>query len=268
MFDAYVGVDFSAARDGGRRTWIATGQADDTRLMLVDLIRACELPGAGQAPIEFLPALRRHLAASGPVLAGLDFPFSLPATLMQADSWKAFVNGFAEWFPDPAALRTDCRAAADGRELKRCCDREARTPFSAYNLRLYRQTWWGIGHVLAPMITDPRVSVLPMLVRSPLSLALMEICPASTLKRLGAYGGYKGRTPAAAKRRSTILERLTGEGVCVSHVFGCTAIADSGADALDAIIACYATWHSARTAGATLVECRNDADRLEGRVYV
>ena len=270
MFEAYVGVDFSAARDGGRRTWVATGQADDTALSITELTRAADLPGAGSAPAEFLPALRGDLACRAHhsrVLVGLDFPFSLPAALMHRTPWPAFVRSFIGRFPDPDALRQGCRAAAHGRELKRCCDREARTPFCAYNLRLYRQTWWGIGHVLAPMIEDPRVSVLPMLVRSPLSLALAEICPASTLKRLGAYGGYKGRTPAAGERRSAILARLAEEGVWVPSVFSRTAIADQGGDALDAIVACYASWHTARVAGTAMVTCRDKAESKEGRVY-
>lgn len=266
-FATFIGVDFSAAKDGGRRTWVAEGRDGADGPDIVDLRQAAALPGSGRRPADFLPALATHLLSRDQALAGLDFPFTLPEILMPEPDWPAFAAGFAVRFPDPARFRRDCTSAAGGHELKRRCDREARTPFAAYNLRLFRQSWWGIAGLLAPLATDPRVSVLPMLVRPGASLALAEICPTSTLKRLGLSASYKGNTDAKAAQRAAIVARLVADGLSLSDTYRQMAIADRGGDALDAVIACMTAWQAARTSWQSLFACQNETDRREGRVY-
>jgi hypothetical protein len=144
---------------------------------------------------------------------------------------------------------------------------EARTPFSAYNLRLYRQTWLGIAHLLAPLVATGRVGVAPMLPAPDGGVLLAEACPASTLRRLGAAGTYKGRTPAARTQRRTLLNLLAKNGVQLTENAYETAAENRGGDALDAVIAACALWQTALTAPATLVAPRDDLDRLEARVF-
>jgi hypothetical protein len=268
-FATFLGVDFSAAKDGGRRTWIAEAvPRPDGGLAVSCLQRAADLPDSGPDPAAFLPALAAHLLGRDNALAGLDFPFTLPEALMPEPDWPAFAAGFAARFPDPDRFRRACTSATGGRELKRRCDREARTPFAAYNLRLYRQSWWGIARLLAPLAADPRVSVLPMQVRAGATVSLAEICPASTLKQLGLSGSYKGRTEAKAAQRAAILARLGAAGLALSAAHGQTALDDRGGDALDALIACTAAWRTAHACPQALFACRDETDRREGRVYV
>jgi hypothetical protein len=112
------------------------------------------------------------------------------------------VTSFSERYPDAEAFRAICREQAGDRELKRVTDVETRTPFCVYNLRLYRQTFYGIRDVLGPLMRTGSVSVLPMQPADPQKSWVVEICPASTLKSKGLYVPYKGnlaRPSAAAK---------------------------------------------------------------------
>ncbi len=264
-FDRFLGVDFSAAKDAGDRIWIAMATPRDSRLAVAELIRARDLPGGGRRLETALTALRRFLGSQDRALVGLDFPFSLPAPLIDEADWPAFALGFDRRYPDPDAFRDACRRRAGGREWRRRTDREALTPFAAYNLRLYRQTYWGIAAVLAPLVRAGRVAIAPMHRPPGASTVLAEICPASTLKRLGCYGGYKGIGAAPTAARIKILVRLRAEGLACGENHADTARADSGGDALDAMIACLAAWRVAED--STLLRPRDRLDAIEARVW-
>ncbi len=265
-FARFLGVDFSGARDAGNAIWVAEGLPLDGGLEITALSRARDLPGGGTDRSAALAALRAHLASREEALIGLDAPFSLPRALIDAPDWAGFARGFASRFPDPEAFRDDCRRRGGGKELKRRTDRRAATPFSAYNLRLYRQTYWAIADVLAPLAEDPRVAIAPVLERRDASCTLAETCPASTLKRLDCYGPYKGRDASLKMARGAILERLALEGLRCDGRLRRMAVADAGGDAVDAIIAATTMWRVAGQAFSALA-ARDDLDSIEARVY-
>lgn len=266
MFRRFLGIDFSASRDGGRHTWIAVAEPYGGRLAVRDLRPVADLPGGCTERPGHIGVLRSYLTDQGAALIGLDFPFSLPKALLQASRWTTFLAGFRRRFPDPDALRAQCRAQAGGRELRRRCDAESGTPFSAYNLRLYRQTWWGIAEILAPLVAAGRVCAVPMQAPCPGIPTLAETCPASVLKRLGCYRpAYKGRGSAPAARRRAILERLDDQGLAIPATLAGRAADDRHGDALDAVLAALAAWR-AGLRPATLA-ARGEEDRLEARVY-
>lgn len=268
-FRRLVGVDFSGARDAGNRIWIAEGSPQNGRLVLDRLHRARDLPGGGAARTPALAALRAYLADQVGALVGLDFPFGLPEALVEEPDWRAFADGFARRHADAGSFRNSCRRRSDGREWKRRTDREAKTPFAAYNLRLYRQTYWGIAGVLAPLLaadrTD-RVAIAPVLMRPGASVTLAEVCPASSLKRLGCYGPYKGYGGRRRMAREAILGRLVLEGLSVNGEMAEIIAADIGGDALDAVVAAATGWRLAGSSIADL-EPRDAIDALEARVY-
>lgn len=265
-FERFLGVDFSGARDAGKAIWIAEGYPVDGGLAVGHLRRASDLPDAGTDRTAALAALRIHLAGRNNALIGLDFPFSLPGELVDAPDWGGFARLFTSRYPDPEAFREACRRRAGGKELKRRTDRRTATPFCAYNLRLYRQTYWGIAQVLAPLCEDTQIAIVPVLDRSGASATLAETCPASSLKRLECYRPYKGRDPALATARRAILDRLEREGLGCTDAIGKTAVEDIGGDALDAIIAAVTMWRVAMTPG-TQFSARDSVDALEARVF-
>lgn len=262
-----LGIDFSGASDAGWNIWIAEAVQDsregDRPLRIDRCLPAIDLPQSGSMPSLAIPALARHILREPATIAGCDFPFSLPAELMEAESWQDFILAFPARFADHEAYRADCRALAEGRELKRRTDQTANTPFSSYNLRLYRQAWWGMAKLLSPMIAAGAVSVLPQMPLVDAKPILIEICPASSLQQLRCRPAYKGKAPAHRQARQTILDCLIGHRLLEPPSASLTRslLENSGGDALDAVIAALAA------ARADLSAAVDSRDRLEGRVY-
>ncbi|MBM3488334.1 MAG: hypothetical protein FJX67_17155 [Alphaproteobacteria bacterium] len=260
----FLSVDFSAARDAGHAIWIATGEADGDRLVVTALVSAAALPDGGRDAAAAHRALRAALAGAGEAIAGLDFPFGLPRALVPERSWTEFAAAFATRYGDAETFRAAMRRAADERELKRRTDIAARVPFSAYNIRLYRQTWYGIAAVLAPLRTADAIRVVPMEAVVSGKPAVVEASPASTLKAAGLYTPYKGAGRRDARRR--ILAGLGALGLApLAPSFARIAVENPGGDALDAVIAALATFRA--RAGPDLERARDATEAVEGRVY-
>jgi hypothetical protein len=261
------GLDFSGGVDAGRKIWVAGGMLDGDDLQVEICCPAESLPNSARRRAAALSALREFIAARRDAVFGCDFPFGLPGELVEQPTWEAFVEAFAVW-PDAEAFRDGCRSATGGREPKRCTDREARTPFASFNARLYRQTYHGIRDVLAPLMRDGVISVPPMQAAHPDRAWLLEICPASTLKRMGLYLPYKGRTAEHRAARARILDAVIVDGrLTIPSHFRDLALGDPDGDALDAIIAAAT---AARTVRRPLQPAADAWPnyRIEGYVYV
>jgi hypothetical protein len=259
-----LGVDFSGASDAGRKIWIAEGRRDDRgALEILSCVAAIDLPGGGKAPGEAVPALARHIAGLGEARVGCDFPFSLSRDLVKARSWRSFALRYAADFADADTFRGLMRAQQDTVEHKRMTDRIARTPFNAYNLRLYRQTWWGIAGVLRPLVAARAATIRPQQKLSPGKPVLIEVCAACTLKAIDLYPSYKGRGDSPRKARRRILEGLIERGALATPARRMRSLLldNEGGDALDAVIGAIATGQ------ADLSQEPDAHQRLEGRVY-
>ena len=261
------GVDFSAAKDAGRRIWIAAGAVWGDTLRIERCGPAERLPDSGRGRDESLSALRTFVAGSGACAFGFDFPFGLPRALVRQDDWEPFVLSFPGEYASPEAFRRSCRETAGGRELKRVTDREARTPFSPYNLRLFRQTYHGIRDLLHPWVRDRLACVLPMQGAAAGRPWVLEICPASTLKARwdDLYVPYKGATHERRVARERILDRLEVAGAVSipDPAVRARVLDDDGGDALDSVIAAFATLEALRD-----VDPADEAYLIEGYVYV
>jgi hypothetical protein len=259
-----LGVDFSGASDAGRKIWIAEGRLDDAgALELLTCVAAIDLPGGGKAPAEAVPALARHIAGLGPARVGCDFPFSLPRDLVGARSWRSFAIRYAADFADADTFRGLMRTQHNAAEHKRMTDRIAKTPFNSYNLRLYRQTWWGISGVLRPLIASRAASVRPQQRLLPGKPTLIEVCAACTLKSIRLYPPYKGSEAKHRRARRNILDGLIERGAlgAPGRRMRSILLDNDGGDALDAVIGAIAT------ARADLTIEADPYQRLEGRVY-
>ncbi len=235
------GIDWSGARKAWKSAWIAQGQMISGKLQLEALLPGERLPGSGSDLHRFLAALVDWVAAQGHAVIGVDCPFGLPQHLVAGESWEEFIENFADRHPSPDRFQEWCVDAAGGRELKRLTDRAAKTPFSPYNLRMYKQTYWGIRGLLSPLVADGRVRVAPMQDPEAGRPLLAEVCPASTLARLGLSGSYKGREPAMRSTREQILDGLVERRLlAIEHTERRTAVENRGGDAIDAILATLA----------------------------
>jgi hypothetical protein len=253
----FVGIDFSGAKDAGKKIWIAEGVESGGRIVVADLRPASELRSSGHERSTALPALVEHIAGLGRSLVGIDAPNSLPRSFAP-EGWAPWFAGFAA-HGSAEIFRDACRRATGGRETKRSCDERARTPFAAWNLRLYRQTWHSLVDLYAPLLQRRAVTVAPFQ-RADSRPRLAEICPASTLKHLGLYRSYKGRK-LADERQALLREMMQRGRLQLSRELRERTVEDTGGDALDAIIAL-----------AAAVRCRRQIARhepkSEGEVYV
>lgn len=261
------GIDFSGAADAGRRIWIASGAIESGRLHIDACRRADTLPGSSHERDVCLAALRSFIAGEKACAVGLDFPFGLPASLMDASSWDDFIHSFPNRYPGPQEFRAHCMRTAGGAERKRATDSESRAPFSPYNLRLYRQTYHGIRDVLYPLVRDRQACVLPMQRAQSGKPWLLEICPASTLKQLNLYRPYKGSTRAHHLARRYILSTIGARrDVSISRATQPMLLSDSNGDALDSVIAAYVASRTVRDPERLTPQDR--LHTLEGYIYI
>ena len=120
-----VGVDFSGAKDAGKKIWIAQDVIKGDVLMIIECFQAKDLPGAGRHRERSLIALREFIRKQKDSIFGLDFPFGIPINLVKEKSWEKFVVSFDGTYTSPGELPMVCKLAAGGKELKRFTDVEA-----------------------------------------------------------------------------------------------------------------------------------------------
>jgi hypothetical protein len=259
------GIDFSGARLAGKAIWIAEGRLDGrNRVELVDCCPASALPDSGADRALALAALRRLIAGTPDGIFGCDFPVGLPRAVLEGADWKGFIGGFHR-HEHAEAFRENCRRLAKGKEIRRDTDRIAKTPFCAWNLRLYRQTYHGLADIVAPLHRARLASVISVEPPHPRRAWIAETCPASVLKRLDLYRPYKGRSPSARSMRRDIIAALIERGhlLSPSRSQRDRLIEDQGGDALDSVIACLAAAEALRQLDGPISEI----DRIEGKVF-
>lgn len=237
----------------------------------VDPLR--QLPGGAVDLVPALQALVRKVIESPRSAWGFDFPFALPravAALGQSIPTDDFNAGVAAVAACRTAeeFRRRCMSASPGVELRRRTDREAATPFSPYNLRLFKQTFHGIVDVLQPLRGRSEVAVLPVdslpapakpgerlafnrrATGSVPHVYLMEVCPASVLRALGYPArGYKGASTDRAERRHAILQRLTADRFVrpAPRTLRSRIVEERNGDAIDAVLAAVGAWRGYRS---------------------
>jgi len=255
------GVDFSGAKDAGRHIWIAEGVPTPRGLHILSCLPAEELRGGARAREAALLALGQFIAGHRDAIFGCDFPFALPREIMGAETWDSFIAGFDH--ADALAFRESCRRVSPGREPRRQTDKEAKTPWCAFNLRLYHQTYWGLAGLLRPLVAKGAAAVLPMQKPGAGKAWMIETCPASVLKHLAWQGSYKHAGLAGQRRAILQLLQRKGHLAVLDGKLADRILADAGGDALDSVIAALAT---ARAQG-DIAAGRGGGDRIEGRVY-
>jgi hypothetical protein len=260
------GIDFSGARLAGKAIWIAEGRLEGQGCVtLIDCYPAMALPESGVDRAPALAALRRLIAATPDGIFGCDFPVGLPRDLLQGVDWKSFIASFGQRHEHADAFRDACRRIAKGREIRRDSDRLAKTPFCAWNLRLYRQTYHGLADIVAPLHREGHASIVSIEPPHPERAWIAETCPASVLKFLGLYRPYKGRDSSARRMRGDIVTALVDRRFLskLRKAQRDRLVDDQGGDALDSVIACLAAASALRQLDGRMSE----TDRLEGRVF-
>ena len=277
--EVVYGVDFSAARDSaGASTWVARCVVDGGTLAVAELASASEFLGLDSTRRDdVLPALADRLGdAAAPAVAGLDFPFSLPAWVLGDDDWRSFVEATPErWgvlgeVDGPRGLYDAVTAAAEaddggeGRPLRRSTDDDHGGQDPA-GFRIKTQTYYGISSLLRRLIAVDGVGVPPVATTPDPDLTLLETYPASVFDRLpgGERTGYKKAQRRHVEARRRNVDALVEAGVRFGSdpARDCAVATD---DALDAVAAAYA---AATNYADALDREWSDAERAEARIF-
>ena len=260
------GVDFSGAAQAGHNIWIAEGELRGNELRIESCDSAADRFGvAERAPC--LGQVSAFLRDADTV--GLDFPFGVPATVHQCDTWEGSVEWVATAATDADGFQETCRSrardATDGEraDLRRETDGPVGA-LSPYGSHVWKQTFFGIRDVLAPLSRTDAVAVRPM--QDGGDASLCEVYPAATLASCDLPAAeYKDGGEPARERRRTIVEGLEAETpLAFPQGVRAQLIDDAGGDALDAVVAALATYH-AREAD---FEPDRAWDPTEGHIYV
>ncbi|MCX9011134.1 MAG: DUF429 domain-containing protein [Candidatus Methanoperedens sp.] len=258
------GVDFSGAKDAGKKIWIASGIIKEGVLHIEKCERGKDSLGTDRLD-ACLRSLRDFIASEKDCAFGLDFPFGLPKKLVKESSWEDFVRHFPENYPNLKKFRDACKIYHEP-ELKRTTDIKSKTPFSPYNLRIYYQTYYGIHDILYPLVSADQARILPMQNVENGKTIVIEICPASTLKKLWHPGkplSYKHNTDTHFEAREQIIDKLN-TNISIPGSIRTIALNNAGGDALDSIIAAYSTFCASRK-NFTVKDGKNYC--LEGYVF-
>jgi hypothetical protein len=236
------GVDFSGAKTACNKIWLSRGEVAGTRLCILECYPLSEANSAKLSREHCLHILLCLICSSKCSIFGMDFPFGIPFQLMQGRSWEEFIRDFPQLYVNEDEFRDINRKLSGNVELKRSTDKEVKAPFCVYNLRLYRQTYYGIRDIIRPLVISDAASILPLQFLRADVPWLMEICPASTLKKEGLYSPYKGKGAKEKATREHILDRLAKKALDVPEDIRDKALQNSDGDALDSIIAAYSVF--------------------------
>lgn len=259
------GVDFSGAVDAGKKIWIAHGIIEKKIFHIKECFQALDLNGSGFERDQCLNALYDFIANAESAIFGMDFPFGLPSNLVRQKTWKDFATQFNSNYLSPEDFRNKCRSATNGLELKRTADKESKTPFSPYNLRMYRQTYFGFSKLICPLIQKDEARAIPMQKISFGKPWIIEVCPASLLKREKLYFPYKGKTKRHYSARSQIIETIGNKADIDMESVNSAALKDPNGDALDSILASIAAYRA--VINPELFSMKNKVYAIEGYVY-
>ncbi|MDZ7697755.1 MAG: DUF429 domain-containing protein [Deltaproteobacteria bacterium] len=257
------------AQDAGNKTWIARGVPNNDKLIIHECFKARDLPNSGRRLRSCLPALVNLIKNTANAAFGMDFPFGLHTSLIREHTWDEFVLAFSSRYMDPEDFKRKCFVESGNRELRRRTDDKAQTPFSPYNLRLYKQTYYGISKVLLPVVKDKSARILPF--HKPIlgKALILEICPTSTLKAMGLTSThYKGRDDNHRKNRQKMLksiERKSQIKIEKSEIMR-KITEDKGGDALDSVIAALATFNATHKKSGS-IPYEDKYSIIEGYVY-
>jgi hypothetical protein len=260
------GVDFSGAAQAGHNIWIAEATPTDDGLRIETCESAADRFGvAERAPC--LGQLSAFLREAETV--GLDFPFGVPAAIHDRDTWAASVEWVATVATDADEFQATCRSRArDATDGERAdLRRETDGPVGAlcpYGSHVWKQTFFGIRDVLAPLARTDEVAVRPM--QEGGGVSLCEVYPAATLAQCDLPAAeYKDGSETARDRRRTIVDGLEAETpLAFSQGLRAELIDDAGGDALDAVVAALATYRASEAE----FEPDRPWDATEGHIYV
>jgi len=207
-----LGVDFSGASTAGDAIWVTEATQTSVGLRIEDCYRATDRWGRDRESAH--AGLVERITAGDVATAGLDFPFSLPQSLLdeQCDgTWRGFLDwvGGDDGPADPSAFTAACRSGMETVTDGAASDRRRETDYQRAGLCPYAkhvqyQTFYGARNVLASLADDAETAVVPMQ-DGDAETIVCEVYPAATFGWLGCYReGYKNADGERSRRVANV----------------------------------------------------------------
>jgi len=223
-----LGVDWSGSEKAFKKIWCSKIEFGSGGACL----REVQKPFSSQGPASISSHFAQWLEAQEFDVAGLDFCFGLNAQHLQS---LALPNlgpvtlgaRIVERWSTPEAFR-----AAVGAERKRETDRLQAAPFAPTNLRMFRQTYWGL-------VALARHREVPPPWKYGVRRNVVEVLPAQVARMIAPGRSYKERTGQAA-RRALVSEVERACRLSIADELRSVLIGDPDGDAIDAVLAAIA----------------------------
>lgn len=249
--DRIFGIDFSGARTPASSIWVATARRGPNGIEIENCRPMTEFEElSSTSPREDVYGeLRRLIRENTSAVFGFDFPFSLPATLLDdVSSWREHLDELQRSESGSATkFREDCVELAEQIDGSAYLCRETDWRYGGwcpYQYQIQSQTYYGQRDLLGPLVIEDEAVALPMQDCVEDLPWLIEVYPAATLSVFGLYRqGYKNH-PESSDRRWQNIEGLREHGIEIGD-----EIAEQcrkSDDAHDSLIAAVAAYHALR----------------------
>lgn len=262
-----MGVDFSGAQAAGDALWVTEATQTGDGLRIDDCYRGTDRWGRDRETAH--AALADRITDDDIEVVGLDFPFSLPQSLLTEccdGTWRGLLEwlGGSEGPTDPETFSTTCRQTAErlvgDRDVRRETDLQ-RGGLCPYTNRTRAMTFYGVRDVLGRVADAPGVAVTPM--QAPADDETTRVCevyPAATFSWLGCYReGYK-KGDGARERKQWNLETVEA---CSVELDGQWETYLESHDALDSLAAAVSAGRVGNGSRPTLA-----GTTAEGHIYI
>lgn len=236
-----IGIDYSASKKPANKIWVADCKLENNSIILnqiYSLKEKIKYNSLNSCNLYLVNLVKNNINYS----FGFDFSFSIPDVFFPEHTWEELILVFKKKWISANLFKENLLFLSDKKELKRSTEIEAKVPFSTYNLWIYKQTYYGITEILAPLLQANCCKIIPFQSRKKNYPAILETCPASFLKfnsgdsDLSKY--YKGKKEANLERRTMILEILENNFNLKynSNDFKNKILSNMDGDALDSLI--------------------------------
>jgi len=205
----FFGIDYSGSLQASKKIWICEAEFFKNEINInsvYSIFDKFKIKSRKEANQHIITLIKNNPDG----VFGFDFPFSLPIPAIRTPSWREFISTFDKTYKSEDEFRNKLRKLFKNKDIKRKCDIISKTPFSPYNLRIYKQTYYGITEILKPLLLQNSSTVLPFESLEMGKSIVMEVCPASLMKirkdSLKWPGVYKGKKGLHRENRTKILD--------------------------------------------------------------
>ncbi len=264
--ETVYGIDFSGAEKPGSLIWITEATPQDHGIRITNCRSAKDLLKL-QTPHRdaVLPKLVRFVADRPNAVFGCDFPFSLPAHLVEPLTWKEFVKKYPECFRTPEAFQQYCNQANlekyKKKEVQRETEKRWRECIPVNNLRMFKMTHFGIRSFLRPLVLEHGASVPPLTDGASTAPLVLEVFGTGTCINLDIDLTSSKQNPGKSLRHLESLGRVSFVSDCLRDT-----VLGSPDHALDSVIAADAAFRAVSDP-AHINSLRKPPYTVEGHIF-